>query len=125
MKKTYRTEAEYYADHRACPRCGSGKYGTTYLGFVFRPGQPYRDENQVECECGWKGIFDELVPLAKGSARSGGILAMDRMPSKEKRAAARERARGNPKTEIRGTELRATGKSEKKRGTENPPSPLG
>jgi hypothetical protein len=97
MRKTYRTRDEYYADHKACPKCGGVKYSTTCREFVFRPSAPYRDENRVECECGSKGIWDELAPARKGSARSGGIFAMDRMPSKRKRAAVRRRARVNPK----------------------------
>jgi rubredoxin len=60
MIKIYRTREEYYDEHQVCPKCGSGT-SSTYVGYIFRPERPFKDENRCECECGWKGIFDKLV----------------------------------------------------------------
>jgi hypothetical protein len=58
--KLYNTREEYYKEHRVCPKCGN-RTSSTYIGFVFQKGKPYKDENICECKCGWKGIFDDLV----------------------------------------------------------------
>src|SRR5438045_203607 len=94
MAKIYETRAEYDADHKVCPRCGGVPSFATYLDWVFRPGKPYRDRNHSECHCGWKGEVHDLAHEPKGSARSGGIFAMDRMPSKKQRTEARRMAHG-------------------------------
>src|SRR5690348_13231267 len=93
MEKTYQTRAEYDADHQVCPTCGGEPSFVTYVGWVFRPGKPYQDRNNCECKCGWKGTVRDLVPARKGTARQGGIFAMDRMPTKKQRAAERKRAK--------------------------------
>ena len=45
---------EYYQKHSVCPKCGEG-CSQTYVGYV---GE---DKNSAWCECGWKGIVDNLV----------------------------------------------------------------
>lgn len=50
---------DYYEDHRVCPECGDGT-SQTFMGFIFYPGKPYKDENLCKCDCGWEGIVDEL-----------------------------------------------------------------
>ena len=51
-------------DHVACPKCGSLKYSSTYVGYIMNYEHPenYKDENAVKCsDCGWKGITHDLV----------------------------------------------------------------
>jgi len=52
----------YYAQHRKCPRCGSG-VSQTLVGYVMDPDHPeeFKDENDCCCRCGWEGIVHELV----------------------------------------------------------------
>ena len=65
--KVYNTREEYYLDHQVCPVCGEIT-SSTYLGFVFRKGYPYKDENKCKCgSCGWEGISDELVRMGANS----------------------------------------------------------
>jgi len=97
MEKTYQTRAEYDADHKVCPRCGREPSFVSYVDWVFRPRQPYRDRNRSECKCGWKGEVHELMPPRQGTARQGGIFAMDRMPSKNRRAEEKRRTKGELK----------------------------
>jgi len=65
MKKIYDTEDEYYKDHEVCPKCGSEYTSSTYVGYMFYKGRPFKEENRRECDCGWKGITHDLV--RKGS----------------------------------------------------------
>ena len=58
--KLYDTVEEYYADHEVCPKCG-GDTSSTYMGFIFYKGQPFKEENIRRCGCGWRGITDDLV----------------------------------------------------------------
>ena len=60
--KIYNSSDDYYKDHNTCPNCKSVSYISTYEGFVFRKGEPYKDENVVRCSmCGWIGITDDLI----------------------------------------------------------------
>jgi hypothetical protein len=61
-EKIYASRGEYYADHKRCPKCG-GHTGQTLMGYIFRQGEPFRDENHADCrKCGWSGIVHDLVP---------------------------------------------------------------
>jgi len=57
VEQARRPMKEYYAQHKACPKCGSLLHSSTYAGFVQPP-----DTNKVRCECGWEGITDDLKP---------------------------------------------------------------
>lgn len=52
---------QYYDSHKYCPACGSDKYSTTYMGYLFTNLNEFKDENSVRCECGWEGIHHDLV----------------------------------------------------------------
>ncbi len=56
-------QKEYYYNHSYCPNCGSGEYSSTLMCFHFDLNHPenYKDENIIECPCGWKGITHDLV----------------------------------------------------------------
>ena len=58
--KLYNSSDEYYTDHEVCPKCKSST-SSTYMGFIFYKGKPFKDENICECDCGWEGITDELI----------------------------------------------------------------
>ncbi len=58
----YREKLERYRSlHCACPVCGSGDYFTTTMGCGVDIDGNIVDRNRVECECGWRGIGDQLV----------------------------------------------------------------
>ena len=59
-RKLYNHIDDYYKDHKVCPKCGS-KVSSTYMGYVFYKGKPFKDENECTCKCGWEGICDDLV----------------------------------------------------------------
>ena len=61
--KIYNSEEEYYQGHKFCPKCGNRKANMfqTCFGFIFYEGEPYKDENECECKCGWVGIVDDLI----------------------------------------------------------------
>lgn len=50
---------EYKKEHVCCPECGSTSLEQTCGGFM---NLQNKDENQVNCVCGWKGIVDDLIP---------------------------------------------------------------
>jgi len=58
----------YHKDHCACPLCGSTKNCQTYVGYIVHVdngvvlnADEFKDENNILCKCGWKGIVHELV----------------------------------------------------------------
>jgi hypothetical protein len=57
VEQARRPMKEYYAQHKACPKCGNTKTGQTYVGFL---QHPYT--NKAWCSCGWSGIVDDLKP---------------------------------------------------------------
>jgi len=51
---------EYYDNHRFCPICHGNIIETTTMGWwIFEEG--YRNPNKAYCNCGWKGMEDDLV----------------------------------------------------------------
>lgn len=65
MAGTYQTKDAYYADRVCCPSCGAREHRQTLMGYLFRPGVPFKDENRVTCDCGWVGLVHALVPPGK------------------------------------------------------------
>lgn len=62
-------EGKYYSERNSCPLCHSREIGPkTYLGYVVvikedgTVDESFKDENLVECKCGFKGTFHELLP---------------------------------------------------------------
>ena len=55
--------AQYKIDHEVCPECRKREYRSTLMCFVFYSDDPdsYQDQNDVSCNCGWKGIVHDLV----------------------------------------------------------------
>lgn len=55
--------AQYKIDHEVCPDCGSNSHSSTLWGYIFNSDNPesYKDENNVNCVCGWKGTAHDLV----------------------------------------------------------------
>jgi hypothetical protein len=54
---------EYHELHRACPKCNEEDIVTTCLGIIANDWTDVKDTNRAECiNCGWKGIFHDLVP---------------------------------------------------------------
>lgn len=60
-----KTLDDYNNEHRYCPNCGSNKYKTTFVGYIFYDYEKYVDRNGVLCECGWNGIVHDLVSEVK------------------------------------------------------------
>ncbi len=58
--------AMYYVKHAACPKCGSTSNEQTCAGFAMFGRETDIDGNRVRCECGWKGIVHDLVPISFG-----------------------------------------------------------
>ena len=57
------TSKMYHAQHCACPKCGSERYSTTFVGYVSEVDrfQNHIDKNRIRCECGFTGITHDLV----------------------------------------------------------------
>lgn len=55
------TIGEYCKLHRACPSCGSDEVVTTCKGYIIVDVTRFKDENQVKCKCGWRGIVHDLL----------------------------------------------------------------
>ena len=55
---------KYHRLHSCCLSCGSKSYSSTLMGYTFDMTKPeeYRDENQINCSCGWTGIAHDLTP---------------------------------------------------------------
>ncbi len=61
---TYKTFMEQYKiDHEVCPKCKGTNYSSTLMAFIFNSDDPssYKDENNVNCNCGWVGIVHHLI----------------------------------------------------------------
>lgn len=61
---TYKTfMKQYRIDHEVCPQCKKANYTSTLMGFIFDSNNPssYKDENGVNCNCGWKGTVHQLI----------------------------------------------------------------
>ena len=61
MKKNKKLLKKYYQKHKFCPDCGTQNYKSNRLGYVFNNLKDFRDNNKVECKCGWIGTFHELT----------------------------------------------------------------
>ena len=50
-------------NHCSCPACGNESMGQTLAGPIQIVGEPYSDDvNHAFCDCGWKGMVNELKP---------------------------------------------------------------
>jgi RNA polymerase subunit RPABC4/transcription elongation factor Spt4 len=69
-KKSRQAQKEYYDARKFCPKCGDKGLTSTYLGYIMVIGREdqYKDENDVYCRCGWKGIYHDLVAEKKESS---------------------------------------------------------
>ena len=59
-------KAKYYSDHKACPKCGSIRHSSTYIGIMLDMSKmdEYKDINDIKCsDCGWCCITHDLVPV--------------------------------------------------------------
>ena len=59
---------QYDKLHSCCPNRGSRNYESTLMGFLFNENHPeeYKNKNSITClKCGWRGIYDDLVPNEK------------------------------------------------------------
>ena len=52
---------DYYKNHKACPQCGKTDICSTTGPWGPTPYQRGIDRNKAWCDCGWKGIVDDLV----------------------------------------------------------------
>lgn len=57
---------KYRNEHRVCPVCYTSRYFRTLAGpFVILKDGIFevKDINDATCQCGWKGVVDDLVPV--------------------------------------------------------------
>lgn len=67
--KLYESSEEYYVDHAVCPSCGNSDVSSTYIGFIFQKGRPFKDTNRCHCHsCSWEGITDDMKPKSNAKA---------------------------------------------------------
>jgi len=63
-----KTADDYYREHEVCPTCKTREFRQTLLSFIFHEFESYEDSNEVTCECGFRGVVDDLIPdPAQGS----------------------------------------------------------
>lgn len=56
---------KYNKEHACCPKCHGRNISSTLVGYRYDENHPeeYKNKNSVKChDCGWKGIFHDLVP---------------------------------------------------------------
>lgn len=58
VEEKRRQMREYHVEHCCCPECGGTNICSTTMGMLF----PNKDTNRANCECGWSGIVDDMVP---------------------------------------------------------------
>lgn len=70
-------QKEWEFAHAACPKCGNTNTKQSYVGVPEIDGQYQDDINTAECECGWSGFVNELVPANTGQVAPMPIRMLD------------------------------------------------
>ena len=62
IQRIYNSKEEYDKDHEVCPKCYMKDMFVTCICFIFIKNKVYKNENECNCRCGWRGIVDDMIP---------------------------------------------------------------
>ena len=51
----------YYKKHQVCPKCRKRSFTILMIPVIVRTDEIFNDHRNITCDCGWTGIYHNLI----------------------------------------------------------------